>query len=95
MSIKRPAIAFAAVALLAVGASASASAQEHCGFMYQRVMQAYQAQSPHYGQMLNHYQARCLSGASGQPGWEGNRSRFEYDRYDRRGYPDERLGRGW
>ena len=49
MSIKRPTIAVAAAALFAAVGSTSVSAQENCGFMYQRVMKAYQVQSPHYG----------------------------------------------
>ena len=67
MSLKKPAIAIAAVALFTVAGSASVSAQENCGFQYQRVMQAYQTQSPQYGQMLDQYNARCLSGASNMP----------------------------
>ena len=67
MSLKKPAIAIAAVALFTVAGSASVSAQENCGFQYQRVMQAYQTQSPQYGQMLDQYNARCLSGSSNMP----------------------------
>ena len=40
MSIKRPTIAIAAAALFAAVGSTSVSAQENCGFMYQRVMEA-------------------------------------------------------
>ena len=94
MSIKRPAIAMAAAALGAVVASGSVSAQENCGFMYQRVMEAYQTQSPHYGQMLNHYNERCLSGGSSRPAWEGQHHDYRYDP-DRRGYDNERGRRGW
>ena len=67
MPFKNPAIAIAAAALFAVAGSASVSAQENCGFQYQRVMEAYQMQSPQYGQMLDHYNARCLSGSSTGP----------------------------
>jgi hypothetical protein len=89
MSLKQPIIAVAAAALFAAVGSASVSAQENCSFMYQRVMEAYQVQSPHYGQMLNHYNARCLSGSS-QPTWEGGH-RHRYDN-DRRGYDNDRRG---
>ena len=99
MSLKQPIIAVAAAALFAAVGSASVSAQENCGFMYQRVMEAYQVQSPHYGQMLNHYNARCLSGSSTRPGWEGDRHhRYDNDRRDydndRRGYDEDRWHRG-
>ena len=60
--------------------------------MYQRVMEAYQMQSPHYGQMLNRYNARCLSGSS-QRTW----GRDDYHRYDNdrhHGYSDNQWGRG-
>ena len=72
MSVKRTAIALAAASLLTAAGSASVSAQEHCGSMYQRVINAYQMQSPQYGQMLDHYTARCLSGSSSQPTWSGD-----------------------
>ena len=90
MSLKRPTMILAATALCAVAGSASVSAQENCGFMYQRVMEAYQTQSPQYGQMLNHYNARCLSGGSSQPTWEGHLD-YRYDQ-DRRGYDTDRPG---
>ena len=105
MSFKQPALAIAAAALFAVAGTASASAQEDCGSMYQRVMGAYQAQSPHYGQMVEHYNARCLSGGSAQPVWSGqDRHRYDGDRggYDNRwghenrwGYDNDRGHRGW
>jgi hypothetical protein len=99
MSLKQPIIAVAAAVLFAAAGSASVSAQENCGFMYQRVMEAYQVQSPHYGQMLNHYNARCLSGSSARPGWEGDHHhRYDQDRRwydnDRRGYDEDRWHRG-
>jgi hypothetical protein len=47
-ALKQQVIAIAAAALFAIVGSASASAQEDCGSMYQRVMGAYQAQSPYY-----------------------------------------------
>jgi hypothetical protein len=88
MSLKQPAIAVAAAALFAVAGSASVSAQENCGFMYQRVMQAYQAQSPYYAQMLDHYNARCLSGSSSQRTWgRDDRHRYDNDR--------DHWRRGW
>lgn len=90
MSFKRPAIIMAAAALFAVAGSAAASAQENCGALYQRVMGAYQAQSPYYGQMLNHYNARCLSGSSMQPGWNGHER--HWDDHDRRGHDNDRWG---
>jgi hypothetical protein len=99
MSLKQPAIAMAAAALFAMAGSASVSAQEDCGFMHQRVMQAYQTQSPHYGRMLDRYNAHCLSGSSTQRNWgHENRHRF-YDEHrgydnDRRGYNDNRGRRG-
>src|ERR1051326_8456362 len=64
MSLKQQTITMAAAVLLVGLGSASVSAQENCGFQYQRVMQAYQMQSPQYGQMLDDYTARCLSGSS-------------------------------
>jgi hypothetical protein len=99
MSLKQQTIAMAAAALFVAAGSVSVSAQENCGSMYQHVMHAYQMQSPHYGQMLNHYNARCLSGSSARPGWEGDRHhRYDHDRrgydYDRRGYNYERGNRG-
>jgi hypothetical protein len=93
MSLKQPVIALAAATLFAVAGLASASAQENCGYRYQRVMEAYQMQSPRYAEMLNHYNARCLSGSSMQPAWNGdNRYRYEHDR---RGYDYDRWHRGW
>ena len=67
MSIKQPAIAVAVAALFVGLGSVSVPAQENCGSQYQRVMQAYQMQSPQYGQMLDYYNARCLSGSSPMP----------------------------
>jgi len=65
--------------------------------MYQGVMEAYQVQSPHYGQMLNHYNARCLSGP--MVAWDGDRHRYDYDRgrydNDRLGYDNDRGYRGF
>jgi len=58
-------------------------------------METYQTlgpQSPQYAQMLTYYNARCLSGSSSQPGWEGD-NHHRYD-HDRRGY-DDRWRRGW
>jgi hypothetical protein len=98
MSLKQPAMAIAAGVFCALLGSGSALAQEDCGRMHHRVMEAYQTRSPDYGQMLNHYNARCLSGSSARPGWErDDRNRHEYDRheYDRRGYNDDHLRRGW
>ena len=97
MSLKQQTIAIAAAALFVAAGSVSVSAQENCGSMYQHVMQAYQMQSPHYGQLLHHYNARCLSGST-RPTWAGDNQRhYDYDRYrydhDRRGYDNER--RGW
>ena len=66
MSLKQPIIVMTAAALFAVG-SAPVWAQENCGFQYQRVMEAYQMQSPQYGEMLDRYTARCLSGPSTTP----------------------------
>jgi hypothetical protein len=89
-----------AAALFAVVGSSAVSAQENCSYMHQRVMQAYQTQSPHYGQMLNRYNARCLSGSSTQQNWGHDyRHRF-YDDHrgyndDRRGYDNDRWHRGW
>lgn len=94
MLIKQPVILMAAAALCAVVGSTSVSAQGDCGFMYQRVMEAYQIQSPNYGQMLNHYSARCLSGGSSQPNWQGQRHHYRHDQ-DRRGYDHDRWHRGW
>jgi hypothetical protein len=87
MSLKQPAIAIAAAALFAVVGSASASAQENCGFMYGRVMEAYQSQSPYYTQMLDHYNARCLSGSSTMEGYYHRR--HDDDRWRR---DDNRWG---
>ncbi len=82
----------AAAALFATVGSASVSAQENCGLMRHRLMEAYQTQSPHYGRILDRYNARCLSGSSTQRNWgHDNRHRF-YD--DHRGYNDDRRGYG-
>ena len=89
MSLKQQTIAVATAALFVAAGSVSGSAQENCGSMYRHVMEAYQMQSPHYGQMLNHYNARCLSGST-RPGWDGDH-RHRYDR-DRHGYDNDRLG---
>src|SRR5204863_8498113 len=98
MSIKQPTMAIVAAALFAAVGSTSVSAQENCGSMYQDVMQAYQVQSPHYGQMLNHYNARCLSGSSARPAWDGDlRHRYYHDRgrcdIDRLGHDYGRVRR--
>ena len=100
MSLKQQTIAIAAAAVFVAAGSVSVSAQENCGSMYQDVMQAYQVQSPHYGQMLNHYNARCLSGSSARPVWDGDhRHRYDHDRgrydNDRLGYAYDRGRRGW
>jgi hypothetical protein len=87
MSFKQPALAIAAAALFAVVGSASALAQEDCGSMYQRVMGAYQAQSPYYTRMLDHYNARCLSGSSMMEGY--HHRRHDDDRWRR---DDDRWG---
>ena len=90
MSINKPVIMVAAAVLCtAVLGSTSASARENCGSIYQRVMEAYQTQSPRYSRMLNRYSARCLSGSS-QPAW-GSEYRQQHDY--RAGYGDQ--GRGW
>jgi hypothetical protein len=95
MSLKQPLIALVAATVFSVGGLASASAQENCGRMYQRVMEAYQAQSPHYAGMLNRYNARCLSGSSMQPTGNGE-PRYRYEQ-DRRGNDNDydRWHRGW
>jgi hypothetical protein len=70
MSLKHPALAIAAAALCVVVGSTAVSAQESCGDLYNRVMGTYQTlgpQSPQYDQMLNYYNARCLSGSSTMP----------------------------
>jgi len=92
MSFKQPLIAIAAAALCVVVGTASASAQENCGAFYNRMMQAYQsdAQSPRYAEMLNHYNARCLSGSSSMEGYHHRRhddDRWDHDndRWDRDG----------
>ena len=87
MSLRQSTAVIAAAALCAM--VGSASAQENCGFMYQRVMEAYQAQSPYYTRMVNHYNARCFSGSS-QPAWGGDYRQ----RYDR-GYGGDYWRRGW
>src|SRR5438874_12498780 len=100
MSLKQHTIAIAAATLFVAAGSVSVSAQENCGSMYQHVMEAYQVQSPHYGQMLNHYNARCLSGSSVRPVWDADhRHRYDHDRgrydNDRLGYDYDRGRRGW
>lgn len=70
MSLKQPAIAIAAAAFCIAGGAASASAQESCFDLYNRVMGAYQnlgPQSPEYNQMAGYYSQRCLSGAAAAP----------------------------
>ena len=60
-------------------------------------MQGYQfdAQSPRYAEMLNHYNARCLSGSSSMEGY--HQRRHDDDRWrrddDRWGQDSERRGR--
>ena len=93
MSFRLSAIAISASALCLTVSSVPVLAQENCGFVYQRVMQAYQEQSPYYTQMLHHYNARCLSGGSFQSTWEGH-SYYRYDQ-DRRGYDNDRQRWGW
>ena len=91
--MSNPIIAIAAaVVSIAVLGSSPVLAQENCGRMHHRVMEAYQAQSPHYGQMLHRYNTRCLSGSS-QRTW----GRDDYHRYDNdrhHGYSDNQWGRG-
>jgi hypothetical protein len=70
MSIKQPVMVMAAAALFAVAGSASVSAQEDCGGLYNRMMGTYQTlgpQSPQYAQMYSYYNARCISGSSATP----------------------------
>ena len=70
MSRKQPATTIAAAALCIVAGSASVSAQQSCGNLYNRVMETYQAvgpQSPQYAQLVDHYNASCLSGSSAMP----------------------------
>jgi hypothetical protein len=70
MPRKQPATTIAVAALCIVAGSASVSAQQSCGNLYNRVMETYQAvgpQSPQYGQMVDHYNASCLSGSSTMP----------------------------
>jgi hypothetical protein len=93
MSFRSFAIAISASALCLAVSSVPVLAQENCGFAYQRVMQAYQEQSPYYSQMLNRYNEQCLSGSSSQPAWEGH-SHHRYDQ-DRRGYDNDRRHWGW
>jgi hypothetical protein len=105
MSLKQPVIAIAAAALCDVVGAASASAQENCGALYSRVTQAYQfdALSPRYAEMLNHYNARCLFGSSSMEGYhqrrhDDDRWRRVDDRWgqdsDRRGRDDDRWRQG-
>ena len=70
MSRKQPATTIAVAALCIVAGSASVSAQQSCGNLYNRVMETYQAvgpQSPQYAQLVDHYNASCLSGSSAMP----------------------------
>ena len=97
MALKQPVIAIAAAALFALVGSASASAQENCGSMYNRVMEAYQSQAPYYTQMLNHYNARCLSGSSTMEGYHHRRhddDRWRRDDDDRSGQDNDRWRQG-
>jgi hypothetical protein len=67
MPRKQPATTIAVAALCIVAGSASVSAQQSCGNLYNRVMETYQAvgpQSPQYAQMVDHYNASCLGGTS-------------------------------
>ena len=70
MSRKQPATTIAVAALCIVAGSASVSAQQSCGHLYNQVMETYQAvgpQSPQYAQLVDHYNASCLSGSSAMP----------------------------
>jgi len=106
MSLKQPAMAIAAAGFCIVVGAAGASAQENCGALYSRVMQAYQSDvlSPRYAEMLNRYNAQCLSGSSSMEGdhyrrhdgdrWHRDDDRWgqDNDRWDRDG-DDWRRGR--
>lgn len=70
MSFKQPSITIAAAALCLAMGSASVSAQESCGNLYNQVMRTYQTQGPQsqqYARISNYYSARCLSGSSTAP----------------------------
>jgi len=91
--MSNPVIAMAAaVVSFAVLGSSPVLAQDDCGRMHHRVMGAYQAQSPHYAQMRDHYNARCLSGSS-QRTW-GRDDHHQYDNDRHYGYGDNQWGRG-
>jgi hypothetical protein len=101
MSLKQPLLAMAAAALCAVVGSAPVSARENCGFMYQRIMEAYQTQSPNYRRMFNRYNARCLSSGSSQPASQRRHRNNLHDQgyyrhdHERRADASDRWRRGW
>ena len=62
----------AGAALSVALGSASVSAQENCGDLYNRVMRTYQTQGPQsqqYAAISNYYSERCLSGSSAAPSY--------------------------
>src|ERR1700693_6204956 len=72
MPFKRYSIIIAAATLGVALGSASVSAQESCGNLYNRVMSSYQTygpQSQEYTRISNYYSARCLAGSSAAPSY--------------------------
>lgn len=72
MSLKQPIITVATAALCIAIGSASVSAQENCGSLYNQVMRSYQTQGPQsqqYAAISNYYSERCLSGSSAAPSY--------------------------
>ena len=70
MALKQYSMRIAGAALGIALGSASVSAQENCGNLYNRVMSSYQTygpQSQEYARISDYYSARCLSGSSTAP----------------------------
>ena len=84
MSFQHRSLAVAAAALFVAAGSASASAQQSCGDLYNQVMWSYQnhgAQSQQYASMVSHYNARCLGGSSAAASPYGYQSYQAYETY--------------
>jgi hypothetical protein len=84
MSFQHHSLTIAAATLFVAAGSASASAQENCGDLYNRVMWSYQnqgAQSQQYTAIANFYSARCLAASAAAAVPYGYQSYQAYETY--------------
>ena len=97
MPLKRYSMIIAATTIGVVLGATSASAQENCGNLYNRVMSSYQTygpQSQEYARISNYYSARCLSGSSTAPtSAYPYQTPYAYQRPGRTGYGVSRRHR--